>query len=70
MVRSDILSDVYFAIYDRWGEKLFETTDMNKGWDGTYKGRKCDPAVYVYYIDATCISKEKYIKKGNITLIK
>ncbi len=70
MVRSDILSDVYFAIYDRWGEKMFETTDINKGWDGTYKGRKCDPAVYVYYIDATCISKEKYIKKGNITLIK
>lgn len=69
-VRSDIVSDVYFAIYDRWGEKVFETTDMNKGWDGTYKGRKCDPAVYVYYIDATCITKDKYIKKGNITLIR
>ncbi len=69
-VRSDIISSLYFAIYDRWGEKIFETTDINKGWDGTYKGRKCDPAVYVYYIDATCISKEKYIHKGNITLIR
>ncbi len=69
-VRSSILTSVYFAIYDRWGEKVFETTDINKGWDGTYKGRKCDPAVYVYYIDATCLSKEKYIHKGNITLIR
>jgi gliding motility-associated-like protein len=69
-VRSEIITDVYFAIYDRWGEKVFETTDMNKGWDGTFRGKKCDPAVYVYYIDATCITKEKYIKKGNITLIK
>lgn len=69
-VRSEIITDVYFAIYDRWGEKIFETTDMNKGWDGTFRGKKCDPAVYVYYIDATCITKEKYIKKGNITLIK
>lgn len=69
-VRSEIISDLYFAIYDRWGEKVFETTDINKGWDGTFRGRKCDPAVYVYYLDATCITKEKYIKKGNITLIK
>lgn len=69
-VRSEIVTDLYFAIYDRWGEKMFETTDITKGWDGTYKGRLCDPAVYVYYIDATCITKDKYIRKGNITLIK
>jgi len=69
-VRSEIIESVYFAIYDRWGEKVFETTDMNVGWDGTFRGRKCDPAVYVYYIDATCITKDKYINKGNITLIK
>jgi gliding motility-associated-like protein len=69
-VRSDIIESVYFAIYDRWGEKVFETTDMNVGWDGTFRGRKCDPAVFVYYIEATCITKDRYINKGNITLIR
>lgn len=69
-VRSEIVTDVIFAIYDRWGEKIFETTNLNKGWDGTYKGVKSDPGVFVYYLDATCINKEKYIKKGNVTLIR
>ncbi len=69
-VRSEILLDIYFAIYNRWGEKVFETTELNNGWDGTFKGQKCESAVFVYYIDATCINNMKYIKKGNITLIK
>lgn len=69
-VRSDILIDIIFAVYDRWGEKIFETTQLNKGWDGTYKGKKSDPGVFVYYLDATCLTKEKLVKKGNVTLIR
>ena len=63
-------SKLYFAIYDRWGELMFETTDIYKGWDGTYKGEPVDPAVFVYYLHATCVNKLNYIKKGNITLIR
>lgn len=69
-VRSDIVVDVIFAVYDRWGEKIFETTQLNKGWDGTYKGKKCDPGVFVYYLDATCLNRDKLVKKGNVTLIR
>lgn len=69
-VRSNILKNIYFVIYDRWGEKVFETYDMTKGWDGTFRGRKCDPAVYDYYIKADCFNDEELIKKGNITLIR
>ena len=69
-VQSDVVENLYFAIYDRWGEILFETQDINIGWDGTYKGEKCEPAVFVYYLKATCIDKKEFIKKGNITLIR
>ncbi|MEI6766127.1 MAG: gliding motility-associated C-terminal domain-containing protein [Bacteroidota bacterium] len=69
-VRSRMLKSMFFTIYDRWGEKVFETTKQDVGWDGTYKGIACDPGVFVYYLDATCHNKEKFIKKGNITLIK
>jgi gliding motility-associated-like protein len=69
-VRGNIIQEIYFTIYDRWGEKVFETRDMRTGWDGTYKGKLCDPAVYVYYLDVTCINKEKHIQKGNITIIR
>jgi len=69
-VRSHVLSKFYFTIYDRWGEKVFETTDINKGWDGTFRGKLCDPGVFDYYLEITCIDDQKNIKKGNITLIR
>lgn len=69
-VRSNNIKEMFFTIYDRWGEKVFETNDQNKGWDGTYKGMKADPGVFVYYLEVTCIDDQKFFKKGNITLIR
>lgn len=69
-VRSEIITELYFAVYNRWGEKVFETDDITQGWDGTYKGKKADPAVFVYYLKATCNNNETIEKKGNITLIR
>jgi len=69
-VRSNFIEDVYIAIFDRWGEKVFETDDISIGWDGTYKGKACDPGVFVYYLDVTCFNKQIFQKKGNITLIR
>ncbi len=39
-----------FRIFDRWGKQLFYTTDINVGWDGTYKGKLVKQDVYVYSI--------------------
>ena len=69
-VRSNNIREMYFTIYDRWGEKVFETRDQTVGWDGIYKGMKADPAVYVYYLEVTCVDDQKFFKKGNITLIR
>jgi gliding motility-associated-like protein len=69
-VRGKTLEKIEFAIYDRWGEKIFETKDKNIGWDGTYRGKECDPGVYVYYLDAMCIGGARYLTKGNVTLIR
>ncbi len=66
----DIIDDLYFAVYDRWGELMFETTDITEGWNGTYMGKKLDPAVFVYYIKAVCRDKETFIKRGNVTLLR
>lgn len=69
-VRSNVINTIYLAIYDRWGEKVFETSDMNVGWDGTFRGMQCDPGVFDYYLKVTCINDMEFIKKGNITLIR
>lgn len=69
-VRGKLLTDVYLVVFDRWGEKVFETKDINIGWDGTYKGKNCTPGVYVYYLEATCLGEIYYSHKGNVTLIR
>ncbi len=62
--------ELVFRIYNRWGEKVFETRDKNIGWDGIYKGVLQEMEVYTYAADATLINGEKVLLKGNITLLK
>lgn len=69
-VRGRNLATLEFAIYDRWGEKIFETTDQSVGWDGTFNGKPMDPDVYVYYLSGTCVGGDEFILKGDITLIR
>lgn len=68
-VRSTILKEFTLRIYDRWGELIFETQDLQQGWDGTYKGKYCAQGVYDYYFKGTCVNDEEFIKKGNVTII-
>ena len=69
-IRSNFVTEVYLTIYDRWGEKLFETDDIKKGWDGTFKGKLLDQGVYGYYMTFKCNNGEESFKKGNITLMR
>jgi len=61
---------VTFEIFDRWGNKVFETSDPNQGWDGTYKGRKMEPAVFVYALQVVSMDGSTINRKGNISLMK
>ncbi|MBK9318959.1 MAG: gliding motility-associated C-terminal domain-containing protein [Bacteroidetes bacterium] len=70
MVRGNTIETLYLAIYDRWGEKVFETRDQRNGWNGFYKGKLVPPDVYVYYVESTCFNKAEFRKKGNITVIR
>lgn len=68
-VRSSILKEFTLRIYNRWGELIFESSSLDKGWDGTFRGMHCEQGVYDYYLKGTCINDETIIKKGNISLI-
>jgi len=69
-VRSLILQNFYLVVYNHWGQKVFETTDLKEGWDGTYKGKECPNGVYDYYFKGTCIEGEMLEKRGNVMLIR
>ena len=64
------IAKMEFAIFDRWGEKVFESTDPANCWDGMYRGKPMNTAGFVYYLKATLITGEKISKKGNINLIR
>ncbi len=59
-----------FKIYNRWGEKVFETSDPDIGWDGVYKGKAADTDVFVYFLKAEYFIGTKVETKGNITLMR
>ena len=46
------MTNYRLIIYDRWGEKVFESADITDGWDGTFNGKPLDPAVFTYYVKA------------------
>jgi gliding motility-associated-like protein len=62
-----ILED--FRIMNRYGEIIFRTSDINKGWDGSYRGKLCDHGTYFYFIKYSCDGVTKEVK-GDIGLIR
>jgi hypothetical protein len=69
-VRGNGIEELHFALYNRWGELVFETKNQSLGWGGQYKKREADPGVFVYYLNLRYCDGEKYFEKGNVTLIK
>ncbi len=57
-------------IFNRWGEKIFESNSLTNGWDGTYKNKEMLPEVYVYVAKFEFLDGYKTNKKGSVTLIK
>src|SRR5690606_40839261 len=59
-----------FSIFNRWGQKVFETSDENQGWDGRYNGEPQPAGVYIYLIEAQTAGGRRVQKQGNLTLIR
>ncbi len=57
-------------IYNRWGQLIFETDDINEGWDGRFNGEIAPDGVYVYVVRGRFVSGKEYNKSGNVLLIK
>jgi len=69
-VRGEYIQEIIFRIYDRWGEKIFESNDINNGWDGNYKGKPLAVGVYTYYVKVKLNDGNDDIKKGNVSLVR
>ena len=62
---------VYFEIYNRWGELIFESVVEGRlNWDGTYKGRPCPDGVYTYKVRYRKPNGDEIDKTGHVTLLR
>jgi gliding motility-associated-like protein len=72
---SDVITSISeFRIFNRWGaevflKKDFQPNDENLGWDGRFKGKACNPDVYIYFAKVKNIYGEEIIYKGSITIM-
>ncbi len=59
----------YFEIYDRWGGKMWSASNKNDAWDGTFKGKRVNPGMYMYKIKYTCGDQE-YVNVNNFSILR
>ncbi len=69
-VRGAGVESLHLLMYDRWGEKVFETTDLNSGWNGTFRGADCESGVYVYTLRFTLSNGDEIKSKGSVTIVR
>jgi gliding motility-associated-like protein len=60
----------YLEVYNRWGEKVFSTNNLNQSWDGSLNGILCPTGSYSWHIQLVNYENEKITQSGNIDLIR
>lgn len=69
-VRGAAIEKMDFKLFNRWGEMVFESNSLTKGWDGSYNGKAQDMDAYAYILDVTFIDGTTLRKTGNVTLLR
>ncbi len=69
-VYGQCIESLSFSIFDRWGEKVFETNAQGDCWDGNFRGLPMNNAIFVYYLKATLVTGEIVRQKGTISLAR
>jgi gliding motility-associated-like protein len=60
-----------FKVFNRWGQLMYSSTDMNSGgWDGNFAGKAQDPATYVWFAEGTDYTNKKIKQKGSVVLVR
>lgn len=70
-MKKECVEWVQFFIYNRWGQRVFESEDIEKGWDGKFRGNELSSGVFVYFARVKLVNSEKVVEiKDNLTIIK
>ena len=72
---NEVLNVKEFLVFSRWGETVyqyfnFETNNPAKGWDGTHRGERMNPAVFVWYAVVEFVDGTEVLLEGDVTLMR
>ena len=67
---SEYVDDFHMLVFNRWGELVFESFDINIGWDGYYRGELSAQDAYVWKIDITYVDGQRFTQAGDVSLIR
>ena len=67
--KSRLIEQVVMQIYNRWGELLFQTNQLDVGWDGSYQGALAPPGTYLYKIEVVDQLGNRFAHQGNFVLL-
>ncbi len=73
VTNSENIKSFQMLIYDRWGTLIFESNNISKGWNGTFKGKLCQQGVYVYKIEYSLFASstgQSETKIGTVVLVR
>jgi len=59
-----------FRVYNRWGQLLFSTSEIGKGWNGTFRGAQQSSGTYVWYAEGITFDDRRLAKKGYVVLVR
>ena len=69
-VYGQYIVDFEMNIFNRWGELLFTTSDLEQGWDGSFKGNAMPEGTYTFVADITDVAGRSFRKSGTVLLIR
>lgn len=64
------IEKLHIKIFNRWGEKVFESNEPLFKWEGTYRGKDASCAVFMYVLDVKTIDGKNIKQNGNVSLIR
>ncbi len=69
-VRGAGIKELSFMVFDRFGEKVFESSSVNDGWDGSFRGKDMNTGIYVWYVNAVFYNGTTQTLKGDVSLVR
>ncbi|TVR80327.1 MAG: hypothetical protein EA409_07795 [Saprospirales bacterium] len=69
-LRGEHIERFELIIYNRWGQMVFRSDDLELGWDGTFNGEEAPLGAYGYHLEVECIGGLRFSRKGNVNLIR